>query len=294
MSTRLEPVEFSLPGLSIRGIRRRALSDNTEARLLCLHGWLDNAASFLPLMPHLPNIDIVAIDLPGHGYSDHAPTGTLAGYSLFDYVATARAVITALDWSHCHVAGHSLGGGIVPMLAVAAPELVDSVLLIEAAGPLSEDDAALPQRLARALDDRMAPGRYTSRTFASKEDAVDARLKAARMARSSARLIIDRQVAQRNDGWVWRFDPALRHASPQYQTESQVRAVLAAVSCPSLTIVAKDGFLADKPALQERLAALPDNTRIDVPGQHHLHMDTPEPVAAAINRFLGATPALGG
>jgi hypothetical protein len=31
-----------------------------------------------------------------------------------------------------------------------------------------------------------------------------------------------------------------------------------------------------------------------LPGHHHLHMDTPEPVAAAINRFLDAMPALGG
>ena len=42
--------------------------------VLALHGWLDNAASFTPLAPRLKNVRLIAVDLAGHGRSQHRPT----------------------------------------------------------------------------------------------------------------------------------------------------------------------------------------------------------------------------
>ena len=45
---------------------------------IALHGWLDNCGSFDTLLPHFPEDHrIIAIDMPGHGFSSHLPAGNL-------------------------------------------------------------------------------------------------------------------------------------------------------------------------------------------------------------------------
>lgn len=286
----LESIQLTVDDRVIAGIRQHDKTRPDLPKMLCIHGWLDNANSFVPMMPYLPSFDLVAIDLPGHGYSDPLP----AGYNVHELTYQLSRIMAALEWDQCHLTGHSLGGCIVPYLAVARPQCVQSLTLIEASGPLSESASKLPQRLKRSLDDRLDTKRYNSRTFSTKDEAVASRLKAATMHQASARLIIDRQLSQTENGFEWRFDPRWRMASSQYQTEEQVMAVLSAVQCPALTVIADDGFLSDRSSTETRLGCLQNRTNVCLPGNHHLHMDTPEPVAAAINRYLDATPNLGG
>lgn len=294
MNPRFESIELDLRPLGgsgmLRGIRHRDPAAPADVRLLCLHGWLDNAASFVPLMPFLPAIDLVALDLPGHGHSDHEP----GGYSLFEMALAARRAMRTLGWERCHLAGHSLGGNVAPYLAAAAPAEIERLIMIEAAGPLAEEAEALPARLGRAMADRLEPGRYASRLFPTRQAAVESRLKVARMDSASARLIIDRQLVTADDGFRWRFDPALRYASPEYRTEAQVRAVLCAPELPTLVVLAKDGYPLPRAETAARLTCIAKLELVELAGHHHLHMDTPEPVAAAINRFLGTRPAPGG
>ena len=62
-------------GLSLRGLQ---WGDPTAPhKMLCVHGYMDNAMSFATLAPLLlqdgRRLHIVAVDLPGHGQSDHFP-----------------------------------------------------------------------------------------------------------------------------------------------------------------------------------------------------------------------------
>lgn len=293
MTPRLESVQFDIDGQTIAGIRHSDANGDTDVRMLCLHGWLDNAASFLPLMPHLPAIDMVAIDMPGHGHSFHVTAESITSYSVFDYACNAVRVLDILGWDSCHLLGHSLGACIAPLIAVSVDDRIETITMIDAAGPLSEAPEKQPERTARAMRDRLSPQRFQSRLFETREAAVDARLAAATMARTSARLIIDRQVSEvEGSGFRWRFDPALRYASPQYLSEEQVQAILSAVDCPVLSVVAEEGFLVSRGNTDARLGCLRDHRTVQLSGYHHVHMDTPEPVAAAINAFLGTRPAL--
>ena len=281
----LEPFELDVAGRRIAGLRTpaRPAGFPGRPRLLCLHGWLDTAASFAPLAEHLgDDADLVAIDLPGHGHSEHAG----AGYTLFDMALAARRGIDALGWKDCALVGHSLGANVAPWLAAAAPDVVTRLVLIEGLGPFSEEADALPARLVRALDDRLDAGRFETRTFEDLDAAIDHRLRHARMERASARLIMERQVETVDGGVRWRFDPALRHASAEYRTEAQVLAVLGAIRCPTLVVLAEDGLPLRRDDASARLDAIPDVRRVVLPGAHHVHVDSPAPVADAIRDFL--------
>ncbi len=287
---RPESISLSINGKTITGIRHRVADEDAPTKALCLHGWLDNANSFLPMMSLLPEIDLVAIDLPGHGFSDHLDSV----YTVPDSAYWAAAVIKAIGWEQCHLIGHSLGGIIAPLVAVGAPEMVESLTLIESSGALTSEADEFVGRLQKSMQDQLEDGKYESRVYESKDDAVNTRLRSAKMALSSARLIIDRQLTEFEDGWRWRFDPKLRVSTAHRLTEAHVREVNQHIACPVLTIVAKDGFLTSREQTASRMELIKDHRSVLLAGHHHLHMDTPEPVAAAINQFLGTTPALGG
>ena len=277
-------------GLSIAVLRQRDTNADSPTRTLCLHGWLDNANSFVPMMPYLPDMDLVAVDLPGHGHSSHLQ----GAYSVLDTTVRCLDIANALDWDTFHVVGHSLGGSIALMLAVAAPDRILTTTSIESAGPLTDPPEKFAHRLQKAADDRAHPSRYASRHYESRDQAIDARLKAAKMNRLSAELIIRRQVQQLNEKWLWRFDEKLRNQSLAYLDETQVEAALANIECRTHIVIASDGFVVNRDDTASRLGQIKQLEITELPGYHHLHMDTPEPVAAALNRFLGTQPALGG
>ena len=58
---------FELPGLALAA---EIWGEPGERPILASHGWLDNAGSFALLAPLLPECEIVALDLAGHGRSD--------------------------------------------------------------------------------------------------------------------------------------------------------------------------------------------------------------------------------
>ena len=276
---------ISLDGFKIAALRETNSKNNCH-KILCAHGWLDNANSFLPLLPLINNADIVAIDLPGHGHSDHQDSI----YSLASQSHTLLAVADALGWENFTLIGHSLGGCIAPFSTVASGTRVSQLILIEAVGPLTELPDELPARLKKFHNDMQQPDKYQPRLFESIDEAIASRLHANKMSHASAKLIVDRQLKQvdHESGlrWQWGFDKKLRMTTPSYFTEEQVRAVLKSIHCPTLCILAEDGYLTKRSETEPRLQCIADRKVVKLPGFHHLHLDEPVPVANAINSFL--------
>jgi pimeloyl-ACP methyl ester carboxylesterase len=272
-----------------------ALRAGTEGgpKLLCLHGWLDNAASYLPLLPHLRGFDLVALDLPGHGGSDHRAPGY--DYMLVDWIHDVLDALDALGWQRTMLLGHSMGGAIATMVAVAAPERVSRLALIEALGPLAgeADDAGTRLRTAVRARRALKSGR-PPKLIADLEQAVDARLAASNMTREAARLIVERNLRCVEGGFVWRSDPRLTLPSHLRVAEEFIRAWLRALEVPTFVLCSDPPPPFFSPELIERrLAEVADVRSATLAGGHHLHMEQPGAVAELLLPFLTAEPCLG-
>jgi len=276
---------IDVAGFALTALRQSAkTTQSPQTPILCVHGWLDNAASFVPLMPYIDNTEIVAIDLPGHGHS--SSLGAAGEFNFLEVALLIPRIIQFLGWRSCHLLGHSLGGNLALVASAAAPEMITSLIMLEAAGPPTEVAEKFPERLKKSLQHRMNPEKFHSRHFETTAQAVASRLAAAKMSKASAELVVERQLQPTNDGYRWRFDSRFRHASSLYLTEDQVSALLQSVSSPTLAVLADDGLLKNVPQAQERLKRLANITIEHVPGDHHMHMDDPEPTGQLLQAHL--------
>lgn len=255
-------------------------------RVLAVHGWLDNAASFDALAAQLPECEIVAIDLAGHGRSGHRPPGSW--YHYVDDLDELVQVLDLLGWERSVWLGHSLGGALLSLLAAIRPERVQRLILVESAGPLSGIAEAAADRLRQAMDDRAACRQgKTLRVFNDLKMAVAARRQAGGLSEPAARALVERGVVAVDGGWRWATDPRLRLASPFRIDGSHIDAILRTIVCPILLLLADPPLpFMDASQRAQRLAALPCAQQHTFPGHHHVHMEDPEPLAAAIRTFL--------
>lgn len=282
-------IELQLPHLRLAGL---AWGRPGGARVLAVHGWLDNAATFSALAPLLDDVELVALDLPGHGHSDHRAPG--AYYHYVDYLGDVLGAADALGWERFTLLGHSLGAAIASVLAAAAPQRVDAAWLIEGLGPIATPVGKSLALLRQALREREAIGAKSLRVFESLEVAVAARMQANGLSQAAARELVERGTRYREGGWTWSSDPRLTLTSAIRLSEEQVLAYVAGIECPTLLVLADPAPPYFNAALMEaRCAAVPRIERIVLPGSHHLHLEDPAPVAAAIAAFRArhaATP----
>ena len=254
-------------------------------KVLALHGWLDNAASFVPLAPWLPGIELVAPDLPGHGRSVHLPQG--ADYSFAGAVNSVLDIADALGWELFALLGHSMGAGIGSLVAAACPQRIERFVAIEALGALAEAPERTVARLRDAIAAMRNVARKPLRVFPDIDSAIHARMQANALDEPTARLLVERGLAVVDGGHAWSSDPRLTLPTTIRMTEPQVLALVRGIECPTLVIHADPAqpYLPDD-LRRARATALPHGTLLVLPGGHHLHMQQPRAVAAAIGDFF--------
>lgn len=269
---------IALPHLTLAA---QVWGDDGAPPLLALHGWLDNAGSYALLAPLLASrFRVIALDLPGHGHSDHLPPGS--SYHYLDYVHAVLQAADVLGLDRYTLVGHSMGAGIASLVAAATPQRIERLRLIEGIGPLGDDGTNTLTRFRESFA-RSARGSRPQRVFPDVDQAVSARVIVSGLRADLAQPIVARGVIESDGGWRWRSDPRLTHNSSVRLADSQIKAILAGIEAPTALMLASPAtpYLPSAPMLA-RAYCVPLMLVSHVDGGHHLHLEHPAAVAAWI------------
>lgn len=289
----LQEMEWPLQHITLAGVSWPVEDASQPANppIIMLHGWLDNCLTFCQIAPELAKVSsLCAVDMAGHGHSGHRPPGQ--SYQLMDYVADIAELIEAHvcgpeQGAQVDIVGHSLGGIVGSLYAAAFPERVRKLVMIDSLGALSRSaDETIPQ-LRKSISKRIA-GSGRSAVYADIAAAAKVRESGlSPLSHEAALALIPRNLKPAGEGYSWRTDARLRHPSPLMMSENQVLASLKAVQAPTLFVSAKEGLLARRTGLDDRLNAMPNVQKVEVPGGHHCHLDgDTRPVADVVRNFL--------
>ena len=272
--------------ISTKNLKLAALTsgDNSNAPVIALHGWLDNAASYIPIAPYLDHLRLIALDFPGHGKSEHRKGAN--AYHFIDYAADVILAAERLGLEKFDLLGHSLGAGIAALVASAVPEKINRLALVEGLAPFTGKFENTTTQLRLHIEHMLRKSR-PARVYRSIDEAAAARQAAGDLSAASARLIAARNLMQNGEGgFIWRTDRCLRRASPIYLVEDHVIDYLSKIKCESLLIRSSRGIVKNWERLSGRERHIGHLQIIDIEGGHHCHMDAPELVATHLTSFF--------
>ena len=270
-------------------LRLRVLESGSGRPVLLLHpgGWF--AAQWAPLLPHIPDRRLFAIDFPGHGLSD------AVDYRRHDtrahVVAMLRQLLSELGLGAASLVGNSLGGAASFWLTIDEPDLVDRLVILGVPGPVLpgvRPDLVLGllsvpgfNRLLMKLPSSPNRSRNLSK----------AALGQTALARTPAEMFEIHHLASRRPQFALTLSTflqttlRLRSAQPHALLSDSE---LDGVSRPTHFIWGDDDIFGG-PEMGERAAALMKHATLAVhPGGHFLQFTDPERLGRAISGFLSA------
>ncbi|MCG8314748.1 MAG: alpha/beta hydrolase [Pseudomonadales bacterium] len=286
MSSNATEVSLQLSnGLKINGL---SWGSPDQPKILALHGWLDNAATYTHLGAMLSEYyHVVAMDFAGHGLSGHRPNGVR--YHLLDNVDDVILFADALGWESFYLMGHSMGAGVSTYTTACFPERIKALILLEGIGTYTTPAEDAPDVLRKAIKDLERTPNIKKPIYPDLEAAIGARTQAVGIiSREAAKALCQRGTELVPGGVTWTSDPRLKMTSAMRLTESLVEAFIKKIECPTLFVGAAQGFMDKMPNILQRLELLKQATVVTVPGNHHHHLelDTFEYVAQAVLTFL--------
>lgn len=256
--------------------------EDAEVTVLAVHGFRGEHHGLEPVLAHLPDVRVIAPDLPGFGESSALPDRShdLATYASW---LTAFAAVVAPE---AIVLGHSFGS-IVASAAVADGLPTSRLILINPIGaPALEGPKGLLTRLAvlyYALGARL-PERLGTALL---RNPVIVRIMSIAMAKTRDRAL-RRFIHDQHDTYFSRFSDrdVLRDAFVA-SVSHDVREFAPRIGVPTLLVAAERDDITPIEAERVLATLFADATLVEIAQVGHLiHYETPAEAAGAIRRFL--------
>ena len=278
-----KPIElrFEVNGITLAA---QEWGDPNGEPVLALHGWLDNSASFYRLAPLLKNIRLIAVDMAGHGESDHRVG--FSSYVIWNDISDIFDIAKQLDWQKFSLLGHSRGAIVSSLFAATFPDKISKLMLLDGLFPEPIKDEDAPKQLARAVLDNAKQN--TPTVFETLDKMSKARQQSRwPLSKQSADALLERGVKKVTGGYCWSSDAKLMAASSFKLTRKQIYAFLSEIKAPTKLLLAQEGLAKEFPAISSIL----DNfSFIDVEvleGNHHFHMDSQVSlISTMLNNYL--------
>ncbi len=133
--------------------------------LVLVHGSGGSGQSWLPQLNGLDkDINVVAVDMPGHGATPGGPLDRVE-----DYARWITSFINAGGFGPCFLLGHSLGGAIAQRVALDRPEILKGIVLVGSGARLK----VLPEILENIRNDYDASIRLIVQSCYTKDVSAD-------------------------------------------------------------------------------------------------------------------------
>jgi pimeloyl-ACP methyl ester carboxylesterase len=277
----------ALRGLDHHVVRWGPESDDP---ILLLHGFADAAATFQFVADEIdPALPMLAVDWRGFGGSARDP----GGYWFPDYYADLEAMIGAFcPRGRARIVGHSMGANVAMVYAGVRPERVAGLVNLEGFGLPRTGAAQAPERIARWLDELVAPP--AAGEYGSLEEL------AGRVAKRNPRLTAERAAfiaacwSEPLPGGRVRLlvDPAHRRVNPYLYRREEMEAAWRRIEAPVLLVVGGESELVARllpeggiDSFRELVSKLAIE-RVAGAG-HMLHHEAPRAVARLVEAFFG-------
>jgi pimeloyl-ACP methyl ester carboxylesterase len=276
--------KIQIPGLTLNA---KIWGSEAGIPVLGMHGWLDNAATFDKLAPLLPELRFVSVDFPGHGFSDHLPL--CSTYNLIDMTLHMLQCADALQWQQFSIIGHSLGGVAGEIMAAVAPERIQKLALIDVYGAMSHPANEVITQLQKHIKGSAKTPAHS--LYANFDEAANVRAKinpTRDINLASARILAEGGMHKVDGGYAWTFDTRLLAPMAIMLEKQQVQTILNSVQCDTALIAGSRGITHTPPSQNWNweTVTFPTLRVYNLDGGHHLHLDNPEPVAAALREFF--------
>lgn len=235
----------------------------------------------------------MCIDIPGHGYSSHFSPGFRI--TIETYVLAVKRVIDHLEWTKFKCIGHSMGGMIASLFASLYPEHMESLVMIDSAGPESIHPEDIVEFMRKQCDGILTIERKCTNQSPPSftyEQAINIILtkRFSKLTRQSADTLIKRSLLKHADGnYSFSTDQRLKVEFNQMFSPTQHMVIIHSIKCPVLYLIAKENLIQKKPEckLTRKMYKSNRNVRIvKVNGNHDVHLNYPERIADLINQFL--------